>query len=115
MGLRGLLSAGVAGLALLSVLSAGISSARTMPSNATVYLDEESRLYFAPPCISDPTRFKISTASEAYSLNYGPDPGCRDQGAFQSEDRSLLGQVLVKMGVLGELPRRWNADGSWNW
>lgn len=114
MKLRGLLGA-AAGLALLLAMGAGISSARTMPPNAMLYLDEASRLYFAPPCISDPSRFKISMASEAYSLNYSPDPQCRDQGAFQSEDRSLLGQVLVKIGVLGELPRRWNADGSWNW
>jgi hypothetical protein len=101
--------------ALLLVCGYGIGSERTMPPNAVVYVDKEAKRYFASPCVKDTSRLAAVTAAEAYGLEYKPDPECRKSGAFQSEDRSLTGLLLVMIGVLDELPTRWNADGTWKW
>ena len=99
-------------------LGLGIGSDRSMPRNAVVYLDHNSRQYIAPPCAEAREYARLlatSNASEAYLLRYAPEPECRDDGSFIQDDRSLTGSLLQKVGVLGPIRSRWNPDGAWNW
>ena len=107
------LVAAFAGLGLF--LGFGIGSDRSMPANAVLYLDHTSRVYIAPPCVTSRGNLAVATAAAAYALKYRPEAKCRDEGGFVQEDRSLTGHLLEKIGILGPVPSRWNADGSWNW
>lgn len=111
----GIVKTAAAVVILLSVVGFGISSSRTMPGNAIVLLDQESKTYTAPPCVQDPSTLTPATASDARKLGFSPDARCRDSGAFLADDRSLTGQMLVTIGLLDELPSRWNPDGTWRW
>lgn len=146
---RGVLAkAGVAirgiciGVVALAFLGFGVSSDRSMPRNARVYIDPERNVYLAPPCLeltdAQRTRFADlarsarsyrdsmsalvrvtglfpAVAAEVHDLQLRPEPRCRESGAFFEEGRSLTGAVLERLGMLGPKPSRWNADGSWNW
>lgn len=100
---------------LAAFLGFGITSARTMPTYAQIFLDESSRTYIAPPMVKSDKGLRLSTVAEAYRLDYSPDLDSRDAGAFLQEDRSLTGHLLEWVGVLGPIPPRWNADGTWNY
>lgn len=107
------LAGAIAAVAIVVGLSIG--SSRSMPANAVVFIDPTSKRYFAPPCISDTSRLRTTTADDAHRLGYQPDPRCRDDGNFVQEDRSLSGFALQRLGVLQPIANRWNDDGSWNW
>lgn len=95
----------------------GIGTVEGIPKHAIVLLDDQARTYISPLCVSEEEahRFRESKVSEAYALNYSPEPGCRDKGMFTVEGRSLSGGLLESVGLIGPLPNRWNADGTWNW
>jgi len=93
----------------------GIKSSKTVPSNALILLDDENRTYISPPCTTQYFKYRLSILSEARSLEYRPDPQCRDAGGFVQEGRSLSGMFLEKFGILKPLPSRWNENGNWNW
>ena len=106
----------IGGFALfLFVVGLSIRSSTHMPENAQIYLNDTTRTYSAPPCISDPAGLRLGTAGDAHRLQYKPDTGSKEAGAFFREGRSLSGMLLEKIGILGPVPARWNADGSWNY
>ena len=107
---------GIAGLLVLLALGGfSISSLRKLPEHAQIYVDDTRRVYLAPPCVTEGSRFRLITVREAYDLKYQPEDRCREEGGFISRGRSLTGTFLQKIGVLRPLPERWNADGTWNW
>ena len=105
-------------LSVLFLLGFGVETKTIAPTNAQAYLDDQRRLYFAPPCVGKQEREQLrrSTLSEAYQLKYNkPDDECREAYGFVQEGRSLSGSVLERIGALPELQSRWNSDGTWNW
>jgi len=102
---------------VLLVLGLGVGSTQAMPLSAVLYLDDDSRSYYAPPCVADSQgrALRLGSSREARALGYRPDPGCRDDGGFVQDGRSLSGKLLQRIGILPEKPSRWNPDGSWNW
>jgi hypothetical protein len=52
---------------------------------------------------------RLAKADDARQLQYKPDAACRETGAFAPDDRSLTGQLLVKLGVLSPLQHWWDA------
>lgn len=111
----------------LFLLGFGIDSITYMPDDAALYVDDRTRTYYPPPCVYGeseceydayglPVRSRLrgSTNAAAHALGYESDPRCRGASMFFQQNRSFSGQLLVKVGLLWELPRRWNKDGSWN-
>jgi hypothetical protein len=93
-----------------------LTPTRTMPDNAVVLLDDQSRTYVSPGCANQEKKdYRPSRAAEAQKLHYEPDKTCQDSGGFRQEQRSMSGNFLVRIGLLPPLPSRWNADGTWNW
>jgi hypothetical protein len=89
---------------------------RTMPDNALVLLDDQSKTYFSPNCAkSEKKTLRAVTAAEARQLNYEPDKSCQGAAGFRQDVRSLSGNLMERLGMLPPLPSRWNRDGSWNW
>lgn len=93
-----------------------------MPPEATVYVDDATHIYYAPPYIlgkKHPSSLDVSglhgvTAEQAEQANYKPDETCVEMNYFR--ERTTLSQtVMLKLGLLEPKPSRWNADGSWNW
>jgi hypothetical protein len=111
--LQGLVAIG----GVLLFLGFGIGSTQTVPLFAQVYLDDDTREYFAPPCLSQDSgrRLRSATLRDARDVDYRPNADCRDEGSFVQDGRSLSGGFLERIGILGPLHSRWNADGSWNW
>ena len=102
------------GFTLLAGL--GCPSTNTMPSNAEVFVEDDAKTYFAPPCLEqDRPSLRATTADRVHSLKYRPDPKCRDEGGFTQDGRSVTGILFEALGVLPPLPSRWNSDGTWNW
>jgi hypothetical protein len=95
----------------------GLDTVEGIPRHAIALLDDQSRTYTSPLCVSEAEarRLREAKVAEAYALNYNPEPGCRDQGMFIVEGRSLSGGLLESFGLIKPLPNRWNADGTWNW
>jgi hypothetical protein len=95
----------------------GIGTGEGIPKHAIVLLDDQAHTYTSPLCVSEEEvhRLRESKIEEAYALNYNPEPGCRDKGMFTAEGRSLSGGLLEAIGLIGPLPNRWNANGTWNW
>ena len=107
---------GISSLFLLVVIAGlAVNVSRTMPGNTYVYVDDEDKEYYAPNCVQDVRKVRLITVREALSLGYIPEPQCAKSGAFLQKGRSLAGVLLEKMGILKELPPRWNKDGSWNY
>jgi hypothetical protein len=93
-----------------------ITRPRLLPENALLYLDDASETYYAPTCdIALHAKLRRTTFGEAQRLAYRADPECRQSGGFRSEERSLTGLLLVRLGILDPFPSRWNGDGSWRW
>ena len=106
----------IGGFALLFfMIGLGIGTSSPIPDHALVYLDDEVKTYSAPLFLQDPASQPLVTIVEARRLTYSPDRHSRDTGAFFEEGRSISGMLLEKVGILGPLPSRWNADGSWNY
>lgn len=111
-----LLACVATGTVFLLFFGFGIGASVVAPEHAIVIIDEDRKLYFAPPCVSEEMRhLPRITIGQARKLSFNPDTVCRDTGGFMQETRSLSGQLLQKLGVLSPLRSRWNADGSWNW
>lgn len=108
-----------------AILGFFITSSISMPDEAHVLVDDNKKVYYAPPYIEflqskqissiDVTALRKTTAGEARAMKYKPDPECRDNGYFLQEGRNLTLQFFEKVGILKPLPHRWNRDGSWNW
>ena len=93
-----------------------IVPSRPLPDYAIVYLDDQHHTYLSPACAGrEQEKYRRSTAAEARKLKYEPEKKCQDQGGFTQEGRSITGNALVRMGLLPQLPNRWNPDGTWNW
>jgi len=89
---------------------------RSMPDNAVVLLDDQNHTYLSPLCGRQEDKvYRAARAAEARQLNYEPDKKCRDAGGFSQGNRSLTGNLLVRLGMLPPVPNRWNPDGTWNW
>ncbi len=101
---------------LLFVLSMAVSSTSSAPDNAKVYADDNSKIYYAPPYLSenmiDTKQFRLTTIEKVHNLKYKPDPTCRDQGYFEQEDGSMIEVALKKIGIIEE-KKRWSVDGNW--
>jgi hypothetical protein len=110
-----------AGLALFCVfvfLLFGISTNRKPPSNAIVFVDNDSHMYIAPPCVTaqkDWKHYSRMTYGQAEKLNLKANPACNDHKVFEQKGRSAGGLILEKIGLLKPLPSRWSPNGSWNW
>jgi hypothetical protein len=102
-------------IGVLLLIGLGISSIKTMPENARVFVNDTEKTYLAPSCTKINANLRAMTASEARKLGYEPNKKCRDGGAFAQDDRSLTGMLFQKIGILKPMPSRWNADGSWNY
>ncbi len=103
---------------LMFTLLAGffIFPTRDMPDNAIVLLDDQNHTYISPKCANQEKKdYRVARAAEARKLKYEPDKKCLDQGGFRQDDRSITGNLLVRLGVLRPRPSRWNPDGTWNW
>ena len=103
---------------LIFTLLAGffIVPTRDMPDHAIVLLDDQNRTYTSPGCAGQEQKnYRQARAAEARKLNYAPDKKCRDQGGFRQDDRSITGNLMVRLGLLPPRPSSWNPDGTWNW
>lgn len=115
--LRGILAVLFSLGSVLFFLGFWAETMKPAPKNAQAYLDDQRRLYFAPPCVGKQERQQLrrSTLSEAYQLKYKPDDECREAYGFFQKGRSLSGLLLERIGALPERQSRWNSDGTWNW
>lgn len=101
----------------LLLIGFGIGSTVVAPDHALVFVDEDQLVYIAPPCV-DHAKWMLYpqlTIEQAYKLEYGPEPKCRDEGGFTQEGRSLTGLLFQRIGLLAPQVSRWNPDGTWNW
>jgi len=102
----------------LAVIGFGIGTSVPMPPNATVIVDENEKVYFAPPFFEDngliiPLDYKRDIARNVRE-RYKPDKTCRDQGYFVQDTGPLLWKYLKELGIIRSR-KRWNEDSSWNW
>lgn len=89
---------------------------RTMPDNALVLIDDQTKTYFSPNCAAEEKKpLRPARAAEARQLKYAPAPSCQGAAGFRQDDRSMSGTLLMRLGMLPPLPSRWNPDGTWNW
>lgn len=109
-------------LVVLGLVGSLIKVNTPMPPIATVYVDDQTRTYYAPPYILgkkhpptlDANRLHGITAAQAEEANYKPDKTCEEMNYFR--ERTTLSQTIqLKLGLIEAKPSRWNADGSWNW
>lgn len=118
----------IVGLFLFVLLFGSLYTVKqTAPDYATVYVDPEKKVYYAPPYIDslnarskpdnpvDTKKLKALPLKEARALNYSPDETSKEKGYFVQQYRSLTSYLLEKAGLSKPLPLRWNKDGSWNW
>ncbi|MFZ5595882.1 MAG: hypothetical protein ACOY31_02570 [Bacillota bacterium] len=97
------------------------------PDYATVYVDTDKKIYYAPPYIDnlkpadmpeppiDIKKLEKSTYRDAKKLKYTPDQASLEKGCFEQKYRTLTALLLEKLHLVKPLPTRWNKDGSWNW
>lgn len=90
---------------------------RSLPDNAIVFLDDQSKTYFSPPCAKNAGEksLRAATAAEVRRLKYQPDQKCGGDAGFRQDGRSMSGNLIERLGMLPPLPSRWNKDGTWNW
>lgn len=109
-------------LVVLGLVGSLIKINTPMPPIATVYVDDQTKIYYAPPYILgkkypsnlDVSRLHGITAAQAKEANYKADKTCDDMNYFV--ERTTLSQTIqLKLGLIEAKPSRWNADGSWNW
>jgi hypothetical protein len=111
------LVAGIFGVvAILVWFGLGTGSIDTMPYYAVGFLDDTNKSFIALPCIDEwrarPTKsvdvVRRSTAGEAYKLGYKMDDQCREAGGYSEDGRSLIGLMLVRLGVWSPLTHWWD-------
>lgn len=110
------ISVALATVAAMAIIGLGIGSIDPMPSYAVVFLDDTNKTFIALPCIDEwrsrPTQtvdlVRRGTAAEAGKLGYKVDAKCRDAGGYSEDGRSLLGLMLVRLGVLSPLTHWWD-------
>lgn len=118
----------IVGLIIFILLFGSVYTVKqAAPDHATVYVDPEKKIYYAPPYIDnmiaqskpaqpiDTKRLKAITIKEARGLQYQPDEASKGKGYFTQQYRNLTGFLMEKAGLAKPLPSRWNKDGSWNW
>ena len=101
---------------VLTIAGFSIGSIDSMPPYAVVFLDDTSKTFIALPCIEEwrsrPTQttdvVRRGTADDAHRLGYKIDLPCRDAGGYSEDGRSLIGIILVKLGVLDPLTHWWD-------
>lgn len=59
------LSYAVVGVLLLLIIGFFIRTSETAPNNAVVLVDDGTKVYYAPPCLSDKANLRITTIHEA--------------------------------------------------
>jgi hypothetical protein len=98
------------------------------PGYSLILVNEEISEYYAPPCIMNYGYDKIEdiylfarennlhvyTMKELKGKKIRPNPACRDRGGFSEDGRSILGAYLEDLGLLPELKKKWNTNGTWN-
>jgi hypothetical protein len=108
---------GALGIAtVLVIVGFSIGSIDSMPPYVVVFLDDTSKTFIALPCIEEwrsrPTQttdvVRRGTADDAHRLDYKIDLACRDAGGYSEDGRSLIGIILVKLGVLDPLTHWWD-------
>jgi hypothetical protein len=93
-----------------------------IPPGTTVYVKDESKVYYAPPYILgnkypaglDVSDLRAMPVAEAEASGFKADPQCAEMGYFK-ERYNLKDRILIKIGLVEPEPSRWNKDGSWNW
>lgn len=94
-----------------------ISSTKTMPDNAKLYVDNTKKIYYSPIYLRDnlisENKLRLTTVKEVRSKNYNPDTDCRDQGYFVQNSESLTRSLLEKIGILSKQKDRWDSEGNW--
>ena len=106
----------------------GLETVSTCPDNTLIFVNEQTKEYFAPPCLME-SGFdnidKINQFASDHNLTVyrdreitgkglGPNPECRGSKGLIEDGRSLSGGLLEKIGLLSKFKSRWNADGTWN-
>ncbi|MDQ1353746.1 MAG: hypothetical protein QG657_4053 [Acidobacteriota bacterium] len=109
------------------ILGFGIGSFRTMPEYALLLVCDETKEYFAPPCLMEygyddikaiyqfgrQKNLRVASKKEV-RIPYRPNSECRENSGYIQDGRSLSGMLLEKIGLLPKENSRWNPDGSWN-
>ena len=86
-----------------------------VPDHAIVWANSESAVYWAPPCLENPSHEGLLTLGSARKMGYLPDQKCLDMGAFSTPMSSRFKAFLAYLGLVPTPPSRWNDNGSWNW
>lgn len=106
----------------------GLETVSTCPDNTLLFVDEQTKEYFAPPCImldgfdnvdrikqfAIEHNLKVYRDKDLTGKGLSPNPECRDRKGLTEDGRSLSGGFLEKIGLLPKFKSRWNADGTWN-
>jgi hypothetical protein len=103
-------------VAILVWFGLSIGSIDSMPYWAVGFLDDADKSFIALPCIDEwrtrPTRsvdvVRRGTAGEAYKLGNKMDDQCREAGGYSEDGRSVIGLMLVRLGVLSPLTHWWD-------
>lgn len=125
--LKKVLSYTVAVPAFLFFLGFGIGTISTSPKHALLFVNEETKEYFAPPCLMQQgydnveaiyefgrrNNLRVATIKEI-GRQFEPNSECRDNDGFVQDGRSVSGMLLENIGLLPMKKSRWNPDGTWN-
>lgn len=118
----------IATLIILLWIGFGIDTVPTCPDNAMLFVNLQTKEYFAPPCLMEDgfdniykinqfasdNNLRVYYHKEISGKELSPNPDCRDGSGFTDEGRSLSGYLLESIGLLPKLKSRWNSDGTWN-
>jgi hypothetical protein len=112
---------------ILIIIGFQIKPITGSPDNALLFFNDETKEYYAPPCLMEIGYNDIESIYNFGRLNnirvaihkdvvspYKPNVECRDNSGFFQEERSLSGMLLEKIGLFSKTKSRWNPDGSWN-
>jgi hypothetical protein len=111
----------------LLIFGFGIGSSTHMPKHALLLVNDETKEYFAPPCLMEfgyndvktiyqfgrQKNFRVVSAKEV-GMPYRPNSECRESNGYFQDGRSVSGMLLEKIGLLPKENSRWNPDGTWN-
>ena len=98
------------GAIILLFVGFGIGMSESVPLYAVVLVDDATKTYFAPQCMSPRAKnfaqLRRATLADAHELKYKLDDECRNSGAFSTEGTSATGCLLIKLGILSP-PHHW--------